>query len=244
MNMAGRKRASLVAAVVAAAVAGACAAAARGVRLPLVHGPGRREAGQAAPVVVRASRATKVRVWISRGSASRSFVARALSRGRYGARVVFPNAGRWVYGAQAGGTRVRLGAVRVQRGAVPLAFVWPTSVAVESTRSLLLVENGNGRVLRIDPVTGKTALVASVGRAYAVALAPSGAVYVSAGGSMLRSDGSKGPTQVVAAGGDVGPIAVAPNGDVYYTTQTQAFKVPGGTGKPVQGAASLPRPHD
>jgi DNA-binding beta-propeller fold protein YncE len=243
MNMAGRKRASLVAAVVAAAVAAACAAAAPGVRLTLVHGPGRPEAGQAAPVVVRASRATKVRVWISRGSASRSFAARALSRGRYGARVVFPNAGRWVYGAQAGGTRVRLGAVRVQRGAVPLAFAWPTSVAVESTRSLLLVENGNGRVLRIDPVTGKTALVTSVGRAYAVALAPSGAVYVSAGGSLLRIDGSKGPTQVVAAGGDVGPIAVAPNGDVYYTTQTQAFKVPGGTGKPVQVAANLSGPH-
>jgi sugar lactone lactonase YvrE len=243
MNMGRRRRISLAAVVAGAAVAAACAAAAPGLRLTLVSGPSRPEAGRAASIVVRASRAAKVKVWISRGNASRSFAARSLSRGRYSARVVFPNAGRWAYGAQAGSSRVRLGAVRVQRRAMPLTFAWPTSVAVESNRSLLLVENGNGRVLRIDPVTGKTAVVASVGRAYAVALAPSGAVYVSAGGSLLRIDGTNGATQVVAADGDVGPIAVAPNGDVYYTTQTQAFKVPGGSGKPVQVEANLSGPH-
>lgn len=174
---------------------------------------------------------------------SRSFAARSLSHGRYRARVVFPTAGRWAYGAQAGGTRARLGAVRVRRRPVPLTFAWPTSVAVESSRSLLLVENGTGRVLRIDPATGKTAIAASIDRAYAVAPAPSGAVYVSAGGSLMRIDGSKGPTQVVKGDKDVGPIAVAANGDVYYTTQARAFRVPGGTGTPVQVAANLSGPH-
>src|SRR6266576_6457910 len=110
MNMGQRRRISLAAVVAGAAVATACAVAAPGLRLTLVHGPNRPEAGRAASVVVRASRAAKVKIWISRGAASRSVAARSLSRGRYSARVVFPHAGRWAYGAQAGSSRVRLGA--------------------------------------------------------------------------------------------------------------------------------------
>jgi sugar lactone lactonase YvrE len=241
--MGGRSRTSPAAVVAGAAVAAACAAAAPGVMLTLVRGPGHPEAGSVASIVVRATSAAKVRVWIARSGVGRSFAARSLSHGRYRARIVFPTAGRWAYGAQAGGTRARLGTVRVRRPAVPLTFAWPTSLAVESSRSVLLVENGTGRLLRIDPATGKTAIVATIDRAYAVAHAPHGVVYVSAGGSLLRIYGSKGPTQVVKGDADVGPIAVAPNGDVYYTTQTQAFRVPGGTGTPVRVAANLSGPH-
>jgi sugar lactone lactonase YvrE len=248
MDMGGRRRKSVVTAVVGAAVVASCAAAAPGLRLTLVHGPGQQpEAGRAESIVVRATRAAKVEVWIARGRESRSFAGRPLPRGRYRARVVFPSAGRWAYGAQAAGARVRFGTVRVTRRAVPLTFAWPTSVDVESNGSLLLVENGNqagnGRVVRIDPATGKTVVVAGADEAYAVAHAPSGIVYLSAGKSLLRLDGAGGTTPVARADGDIGPVAVAANGDVYYTTQTQAFRVAGGQGTPVQVAANLSGPH-
>jgi sugar lactone lactonase YvrE len=195
------------------------------------------------PVIVRASARAKVEVWIAQASATRWFKARALAHRRYRASVVFSKAGRWTFGARAGGKRVRLGSVRVRARAVPLTFAWPTSVDVEPDGSLLLVENGNGRVVRIDPRTGKTTVVATVARAYAVAHAPSGRVYGSAGGSLLRLDGAGHTTPVTQGAVDVGPIAVAANGDIYYTTETQVFRVAGGTGAPAQVAGGLSGPH-
>lgn len=225
----------------------ACATAAPGLRITLLRGPDRPEAGRAEAIVVRATRVAEVRVWIAHGAVVRSFASRAVTGGRYRARVVFPRAGRWAYGAQAGGVRVRLGSIDVRRHSVPLIFTWPTSVDVESDRSLLLVENGGqtgqGRVVRIDPITGRTAVAARADEAYAVAGAPTGALYLSAGKSLLRLDGAGGTTTVAQADGDIGPVAVAADGDVYYTTQTQAFKVPGGAGTPVQVAANLSGPH-
>jgi sugar lactone lactonase YvrE len=234
--------------VLAAVIAGslvtvaASASAAPGPRLSLVRGPGQPAAGRAVPVIVRTTAHAKVGVWIAQASARRSFKARALAHGRYRASVVFPTAGRWTFGARAGATRARLGAVRVRPRAVPLTFAWPTSVDVEPDGSLLVVENGNGHVVRIDPATGKTALVATVAHAYAVAHAPSGAVYLSAGGSLLRLDAA-GHTTPVVEGGDVGPVAVAGNGDVYYATGTQVVRVAGGNGAQAQVAGGLSGPH-
>jgi len=224
----------LLAAVIAGVAVAACATAASG--LSLVRGPGKPEAGRPVGVVVRADRRVKVAVWIGRGRTTRSFAARAAGSGRYRARVVFPAAGRWEFGARAGDTRVTLGRVSVRRRAVPLTFVWPTSIDVESNRSLLLVENGNGRVVRINPATGKSAVVSSISRAYAVAHAPSGAVYLSAGRSLLRLGD---PTPVVEADEDIGPIAVAANGDVYYATTTKVFRL----GAPTPIATQLSGPH-
>jgi sugar lactone lactonase YvrE len=243
MYMGTRSR-GVAAAVIAGLVAvAASASAAPGLRPSLVRGPGHPMAGHAVPVVVRVSARATVEVWIAQAAARRSFRARALARGRYRASVVFPKAGRWTFGARVGRTRVRLGTVRVRPRPVPLTFAWPTSVDVEPGGSLLVVENGNGRVVRIDPGTGKTTVVATVARAYAVAHAPSGAVYLSAGGSLLRLDGAGHTTPVAQGTVDVGPIAVAANGDVYYTTETQVFRVVGGTGAPVEVAAGLSGPH-
>ncbi len=229
----------------------ACAAAAPGLRLSLVRGLGKPAAGRAESIVVRATRAAgparhaKVRIWISRGRTSRSFAARAQPRGRYRARVVFPTAGRWAIGARADGIRVRFGSVRVRT--LPLTFAWSTSVDVKSNRTVLLVENGNqsgtGRVVRIDRVTGKTVTVASADGAYAVAHAPSGAVYLSAGRSLLRLAGAGRTTPVAQADGDIGPVAVAANGDVYFTTDTKVFRVAGGSGAPAEVAGELSSPH-
>ena len=238
----------MAAAVIAGLVAvAASASAAPGPRPSLVRGPGHPTAGRAVRVVVRANARVKVEVWILQASVRRSFRARALAHGRYRASVVFPKAGRWTFGARAGGRRVRLGSVAVRPRAVPLTFAWPTSVDVEPDGSLLVVENGNqsgnGRVDRIDPATGKKVEIAQADEAYAVAHAPSGAVYLSAGKSLLRLDGSGGTTLVARAGGDIGPIAVAANGDVYFTTDAQVFKVAGGKGAPVQVAGGLSGPH-
>lgn len=231
-------------AVVAVAFLAATARAAPGVHLSLAGAVGHPEARRAVAIVVRATRGGTplrhgtVTVWIARGRTRRSFATRAEPRGRYRARVVFPSAGRWALGARAGRTRATLGSVQVRRPAVPLTFVWPTSVAVESNRSLLLVENGIGRVLRIDPVTGKTVPVISIVRPYAVVHMQSGSFYLSADKSLLRVDAAGSSTSVAESDEDVGPVAVGPNGDVYFATATRIFRVPGGTGPPVRIAGT------
>jgi sugar lactone lactonase YvrE len=235
-------RRNVFAAVLAGVVAAAAATAATSPGFSLVSAPAQVEARTPVSIVVRAPRHTKVAVWIARGRVHRSFTARATARGRYRARVVFPSAGRWTFGAQAGRTRVTLGSIRARRPAVPLTFAWPTSVDVESNRSLLLVENGIGRVIRVDPVTGKTTPVISVDRAYSVAHV-AGLVYLSAGTELLRIDAAGNASVVTGSAEDVGPIAVGPNGDVYYTTPTKLFRVPGGTGAPTSIAGGLSGPH-
>jgi DNA-binding beta-propeller fold protein YncE len=235
----GTRSRSLAAALgVGLVAAAATASAAPALRLSLVRGPGQPTAGRAVTVIVRARGRADVEVWISDASRRRSFKAGALGHGRYRASVVFPRAGRWTFGARAGRARVRLGSVRVRPRAVPLTFAWPTSVDVERDGSLLVAENGNGRVVRIDPATGKTALVATVARAYAVAHSSSGAVYLSAGHSLLRLDGAGHATSVAQASSDIGPVAAAANGDVYYATAAEAFRV--GTSAPVAGRLSGP----
>jgi DNA-binding beta-propeller fold protein YncE len=217
MNMGSRRSTVLTAALVGTAAVAACAVASPGSRLWLVHGPGRPVSGRAASIVVGGNGARrKVKVWIALGSVRRSFTARTQSHDRYRARVVFPTAGRWTFGARMPGIRVRLGSVRVRPRAIPLTFTWPTSVDVEPDGSLLLAEGGDqtghGRVLRIDPATGKTSVVARADEAYAVVHGPSGAVYLSAGHLLLRLDGRGGTTPVAQADGDIGPVAVAANG--------------------------------
>ena len=233
-----RRRSALVAALATVLVT-ASANAGSGLRLALVGPRVNPVAGRAVSIVVRATRdgrslrRASVSVWIAKGQVRRSFAARPEPGDRYRARVVFPSAGRWSFGARAGRIRVSFGPVGVRRQPVPLTFVWPTSVAVESPRSLLVVENGAGRVDRLDPVTGKTAVVVpSVSRPYSVALAGSGSFYLTAGKSLLRIDSAGHQTTVAEADADIGPIAVAPNGDLYFTTETRVFRLAGGAGTP------------
>jgi len=241
MDMSSR-RGNVFAAAAVGAVVAAGATAAGGPRLSLVSAPARVEARTPVSIVVRAPRRTKVFVWIARDRVHRSFTAHAEARGRYRARVVFPSAGRWTFGAQAGLARVTLGSVRARRPAVPLTFVWPTSVDVESSRSLLLVENGIGRLLRIDPVTGKTMSVISIDRPYSVAHT-AGLIYLSAGNELLRIDAAWNTSVAAESAEDIGPIAVGPNGDVYYATATRVYRVPGGTGAATSIADGLSNPH-
>ena len=163
-------------------------------------------------------------------------------RGSYRARLVFPTAGLWRLTARAGGTASRLGSVRVRRApAKPLLFLQPTSIDLQPSGDLLLVENNPGRVLRVSPATGQVrVLVPSLFRPYAIVRGASGSVYISIGNRLQRLNGTGAPTTVaeVPQGIEIGPIAAAPNGDIYYSTATQVFRLPGGTGLSVHIAGT------
>jgi serine/threonine protein kinase, bacterial len=94
-------------------------------------------------------------------------------------------------------------------------------------------------------VTGRTTRIATLSKPYAVRRAPSGSIFVTDGGSLLRIDGSRAPVSVDGAGADIGPIAIAPGGDLYYTTETELWKLPGGSGPRVRIApqTELSGPH-
>jgi sugar lactone lactonase YvrE len=167
--------------------------------------------------------------------------ARASGRhGSYRAQLVFPSAGRWILAARAGTSTSRLGAVQVRPAPrQPLTFSEPTSIDLEPAGTLLLVENNPGRVLRVDPQTGRvTVLVPSLSRPYAIVRTPSGAVLVSSENLLRRLDPAGSLTTAVQADSEIGPVAAAPNGDIYYATATQIFRVAGGAGPPIRIAGT------
>lgn len=123
-------------------------------------------------------------------------------------------------------------AAAATRTPAPLTFVWPTSVAVEPGDSLLVVENGLRRLVRVGP-DGQETQLAALTKPYAVVRSRSGSIYVTDGPILRRIDGAKRPVAVAAAGSDIGPIALALNGDVYFTTQTALWKLPRGRRAPV-----------
>src|SRR5262245_7521758 len=163
-------------------------------------------------------------------------------RGSYRARLVFSMAGLWRLAARAGGATSSLGSVRVRRPPLrPIVFTEPTSIDLQPDGTLLLVEFGPGRVLRVSPATGRLSFVVqSLVRPYAIVRAPSGSTYLSIGNLLQRLNGSGAPTTVasVAEGVEIGPIAAAPNGDIYYSTATQIFRLPGGSGPAVHIAGT------
>jgi streptogramin lyase len=118
----------------------------------------------------------------------------------------------------------------------PITFVWPTSVEVEPGGSLLVVENGLRRLMRVSPA-GRVTLVANLRKPYAVARSRSGQIYVTDGPVLRRIDGKRAPVKVARAVSDIGPIAVAPSGDVYFTTELGLWKLAGGRGTPIRLAA-------
>ena len=129
----------------------------------------------------------------------------------------------------AGGSRSRLGSIRV-RPAPPVIFDQPTGVDVAPDGSLLVVEFGRRRLVRVRPVTGRVTPVATFTKPWGVARAPSGSIFVSDQGSLQRIDGNHAPTTVFAAepGLEVGPVAVAPNGDVFCATAFALYRLPQG----------------
>ena len=219
------------------------AAAAGGVRVTLVGHPPKLTAGApwTAKLAVRPlAFSGSVRVT---ATGSRRITARATGRrGSYRVRLVFPQPGRWTLSAHAGGSSSRLGVLSVQRRAEPLAFVYPTSVAVAPDESLLVAENGRDRVYRIDPATGReTLLVDHLHKAYSV-IASAGRVLASSDEHIVRLEPAP-QESIVTAADQIGPITAAPNGDLLFTTGNAAFRVPAGTNAPVPIVTGLAAPH-
>ena len=178
----------------------------------------------------------------------RPLAARARGgHGVYRASLVFPQTGTWKLAAFAGGSRSRLGSIRV-RPAPPVIFDQPTGVDVAPDGSLLVVEFGRQRLVRVRPATGRVTQIATFTKPWGVARSPSGSVFVSDQGSLERIDGNHAPTTVFTAepGLEVGPVAVAPNGDVFCATAFALYRLPQGVpGTPVRLApgTALSSPH-
>jgi streptogramin lyase len=216
----------------AALLATACAAgAATPVRISLAANPSSVIAGRAWTATLTARPRSFAGVVRVSAAGPRKLSVRATGgHGTYRARLVFPAAGRWTLSAKAGGSTSRLGTITVRsRAPKPLTFTWPTSIDLQRDGSLLVVENGAGRVDRVQPSTGRvTTLASGLAKPYAVASTASGTIYLSNGSSLQRIDGTAAPVTVVDAGAEIGPIAVAPSGGVFYTTDAQAFALGGG----------------
>lgn len=183
-------------------------------------------------------------VRVSARGPGRTSARAAGGHGSYRARLVFPKPGRWTLSARAGGSTSRLGAVTVRRRVEPLAFDNPTSVAVEPSGSLLVVENGAGKVDRVDPATGaKTVVASGLSRPYSVAVTPSGEILLSTGGDVVRL--GSGTPQIVTSlpGIEIGPILASPNGDLYFGAEPGIFRVPAGSTVPAQLVGGLAAPH-
>ena len=104
----------------------------------------------------------------------------------------------------------------------PLTFTQPTSIEVEPSGTLLVVENNPGRVLRVDPASGRvTVLERSLVGPYSIVRSPSGAVFVSVGKTIRRLGGGV----VARSGTAIGPLATARDGTLYYATDAGVFRV-------------------
>ena len=195
----------------AASLATACAAGATvPVHISLAARPSSVVAGRAwtAALTVR-PRSFAGAVRVSAAGPRRLTVRATRGQGTYRARLVFPAAGRWTLSAKAGNSKSRLGQITVRAPAPkPLTFTWPTSIDAQPDGSMLVVENGGGRVDRVQPATGHVTTVASgLAKPYAVAATASGTIYLANGGSLQRIDGAAAPVTVGDAGADIGPIA-------------------------------------
>jgi len=222
----------------------ACTASAAGpVRVSLAGKRGAAVAGRAGTVRLAVRPKTFAgTVRVNAFGPGRISVRATGRRGSYRARLAFPKAGLWRLTARAGGATSRLGSVRVRQPAPrPVTFTEPTSIDLQPDGTLLLVENNPGRVLRVNPATGRVSVVvSSLFKPYAIVRAPSGAVYLSVFEQLDRLDGVGPPTPVaqMPAGTEIGPVAAAENGDIYFSTATQVFRLPGGAGPPVRIAGT------
>ena len=193
-------------------------------------------------VVVRNASPASVAVTATSSARTIGTRARRVLRGRYAVRLVFPAAGRWTLTARFGGRRYALGAVTAN---VPeYRFNRPNTMIAEPDGTLLLAEGGRQHLLRIDPATGRTTVVArDFENPFGVARLPGGDLVVSSNHSVLRIDAQSGQRETLATFPspiEVGPLAVDSTGLVYVATngrritridpRTKAVDVVAGTG--------------
>ena len=137
--------------------------------------------------------------------------------------------------------RSRLGSVRVRPAR--LVLVEPTGIDVAPDGSLLVVESGLRRLVRVNPATGRLTPLVDLVKPWGVARAATGSSYVSDLGWVKRVDPGRAP-QIVATvdpGVEVGPLTVTPAGDVVYSTVSAVYRLAHGTsGAPERLAGGTP----
>jgi sugar lactone lactonase YvrE len=133
-------------------------------------------------------------------------------------------------------------------GPPSLRFVRPALIAFEPGGTLLVVESGLHRVLRIDPATGATtrfagngseestgdggpASAAGVGRPFGVAACPSGDVYLSNEHRLRRVDTSGRISTVAEFSSDAGPVTCDPAGNAFVATHAQISRFDAASGR-------------
>jgi serine/threonine protein kinase, bacterial len=130
------------------------------------------------------------------------------------------------------------------RGAAPppVTFAWPTSIALEPGGSLLVAENSAGRIVRVDPRSGrKTVVAGGLYKPYAVARSTDGTIYWSSGGGSIERLRHGVHTTLLNLPGQIGPMALGPGGSIYFTTETRAFRLVNGRRRLL--ARGLDSPH-
>jgi streptogramin lyase len=126
--------------------------------------------------------------------------------------------------------------------AAHLSFAWPTSIELQPGGSLLVAENDTGRIVRVDPTSGREKVVArSLYKPYAVATAADGTVYwTSGGGSLERLRGGRHAT-LLKLTEQLGPMTLGTGGAIYFATETRAFRFENGRRRLI--ARGLDSPH-
>ena len=179
--------------------------------------PGALEPGAVWPARVTApGGGTRLVVTATDGTRTLRFTAARRGRGVYAVRLSFPHTGSWRLATVVGGRRHALRSVRVT-----LALAEAYKVVIDRDGTLLVADanRGRGRIVRIDPATGRRSVAARPGgRVYSVAVGPDGLVYVVAANRVWRLEAS-GRLTSIAELVDAFAVAFAP-GRLYVSQQT------------------------
>jgi sugar lactone lactonase YvrE len=225
----------------------ACAASAA--RPPSVGLSGTRSAvaGERWTATLRVSPASLGRPTLHARKASARLSARGtrVSAGRWRVTLRLPSAGRWTLSARVGRRSFPLGAVSVRADIRPIELEQPGGIAVAPDGSLVVAVQGENRVIRVDPATGATSLVAAAPRPWGIAVAADGTVLFSSASNILRREPDGRTTTIASFPVDAGPVAIAPGGDVYVgVADHRVYRIRGGTVEPYAGdGADMSSPH-
>jgi streptogramin lyase len=136
---------------------------------------------------------------------------------------------------------VALAAAAPPKQAAPLTS--PYNVLVEPSGTLLVADGASGRIVRVDPATGRRTVYArGLGHVYALADGPGG-LYAATTHQVVRF---RGPGRQVVASGFADPmgLAVTKNGTVYVvdSTANRVVRVAPGGRKTVVASTGLDQP--
>jgi hypothetical protein len=233
-------------AVAALAASTSAASGSEGLRARVAPAPATLAAASWTPTIFltenRRPASARIALTIRSGSVSRSFAPRALRKGRYRVRVVFPSVGRWTWTVAARGRTLARGAFTVT---TLFPFELPYDLALEPGGAILFPDRG--RILRWEPGTRRVRLHASVPSEEIVALVRhvDGTLYAAdlSGGRIFRIDRS-GRAAELAAVPAPGDLVLHPDGSTLWVGSLQdgVYRVDVATGR-VRRIAEADAPH-